>query len=225
MQQTPTTTRSAGQRIVTPQLPTGKWEHPALQDVLGNMRRYGLNETTLQRLLSNIAAWILMEIIKYNIHQNECVRRLSWATYIWQSLRILFLVNITLAGLSITRSTETEPPLTPEQRKLMGMDSHPRRSVSMSSATEVTPPRYRRGTPTSSPRESPLQRPLSASPSVQSIQSLLPASAGATPSPSPAISASRSVSGRYTYHDHARRLSSKPSLRSSSQSSLFLSQL
>lgn len=91
---------------------------------------------------------------------------LNYAVYALWTLRMLFLWNIGNVIILVLRGSDdfSDIAMTPEQRKLLGLNPNTSRSLSADPQSIITPPRYTKSTPTSR-AASPL--PGSSSPTMQ----------------------------------------------------------
>ncbi|KAK9477784.1 nuclear pore complex component-domain-containing protein [Lipomyces japonicus] len=203
---------------VTPrELPKGEWRHPAFDQVQERTSQTEFTQNTGHKMFLNALAWIAYAVVigwlrKWNwmadlTAQNEIFRKNM--TYIGIALQLLFLWNIVDGLVRLLRPREkfADIPLTPSQRKLMGLDDKVKTS---SPAKPLTPPKYVKGYSQAreSPRASPLLKKSIQGAAVDKNKNSSPKSAGnqvASPnSParstgSPVSSSGFTPSNRYLY--------------------------
>lgn len=135
----------------TPQ--TGSWKHPRFDEIVKRQRASVFSDSNLRRILYNvgglIALWFLSHFVQDNL---PTVYRLivsfrPYSTYIQISLQIMMGCNILMACLPLLRPKDdlSDIPLTPAQRKLLGLP--PSSAPPTPGSQYATPPRYTR-TPT-----------------------------------------------------------------------------
>ncbi|KAK9451531.1 nuclear pore complex component-domain-containing protein [Limtongia smithiae] len=152
--------------VATPkEMPTGKWRHPAFDDINSRVDATEFTQTTSRKMALNLLAWITYLVfvaamrswpwMQELMAENEKFSRRM--TYIGIALQLLFVWNIAdgLIRLIKPRDKLADVPLTPSQRKLMGLDEYVKTS---SPSQPLTPPKYVKSYPSSreSPRSSPL---------------------------------------------------------------------
>ncbi|KAG5518692.1 hypothetical protein PMAC_002661 [Pneumocystis sp. 'macacae'] len=120
---------SETQKNTIQKLPVGFWRHPSLDIIFKRIRKTGVKEETLKRLIVNILAIVIIHWVKNYINK-RFIR---------------------------PKDTFLDLSLTPIQRKLFGLD--PDVFTSSPSNNSITPPRYTKSSPRSrqSPRLSPQQ--------------------------------------------------------------------
>ncbi|EMR10230.1 hypothetical protein PNEG_01502 [Pneumocystis murina B123] len=159
--------RSKMQRKANQEPPIGFWRHPSLDIIFKRVRRVGVSEETIKRLIVNVLAIIIIQWVKNYLNKKRFIE-----TYLkeYNSLKVYFkyfnifihvvlLYNVIEATLRLVRPKDTflDLSLTPVQRKLFGLDPHVFPSSSLNNT--ITPPRYVKSSPQTrqSPRPSPQQ--------------------------------------------------------------------
>ncbi|KAK9356838.1 nuclear pore complex component-domain-containing protein [Lipomyces doorenjongii] len=208
------------------EIPKGEWRHPAFDQLHNRISKTEFTQATSRKMFLNALAWLVYSVAiswlsKWNLMQELWAVNEKFAknmTYIGAILQMLFLWNIVDGLIRLLRPKDKleDIPLTPNQRKLMGLDAN---VTTNSPAKPLTPPKYIKTYPQSreSPRVSPLlkksmqdavaksrQEPSSQTPQAQKQgQQLSPASQQAilrgSPS-SPASGIGFTPSGRYLYN-------------------------
>lgn len=144
--------------VRTPQRPTapapaiespGNWTHPRLREINRRRNRSTFNDKNVRKIAYNIAAliglWILQWVADQVLSPDSFTRQtktlLSWA---YLALQALPLLNIGVACLPLFRTEDnlSDIPLTPGQRKLLGLP--PSTTAPIPNAVYSTPPRYSR---------------------------------------------------------------------------------
>ncbi|KAG4305584.1 hypothetical protein PORY_001140 [Pneumocystis oryctolagi] len=136
--------------------PVGFWRHPLLDIIFKRIRKAGVMEETIKRLIINVMAII---IIHWSlIYFSKISRDIFKTIYIF--VHIILLYNVFEATLRFIRPKDTflDLSLTPIQRKLFGLDPDGL-FISSLPNNSITPPRYTKSSPQSrqSPRLSPQQ--------------------------------------------------------------------
>jgi len=167
-----------------PSIPTtGTWKHPKLDEIVKRQNAAKFTEDNVKQILYNlggITAVLLLGRSVWdsfpNFFQPGKVLH-PYADYVYHALNVIFVFNIIMAcrPLFRTRDDISDIPLTPGQRKLMGLP--PSSAPPTPGSQYITPPRYAR-TPT----------PLSGSPGSKGNYSRSPLSGKGSPT-------SESVSG------------------------------
>ncbi|KAK9369566.1 nuclear pore complex component-domain-containing protein [Lipomyces kononenkoae] len=155
-----------GSLPVTPkEIPKGEWRHPAFDQLNNRVAKTEFTQTTSRKMFQNGIALLVYSVAiswlkKWTFMQELWAVNETFAknmTYIGALLQLLFLWNILDGLIRLLRPQDKleDVPLTPNQRKLMGLDA----SVKTSSpANPLTPPKYVKTYPQS--RESPGVSPL-----------------------------------------------------------------
>ncbi|KAK3499849.1 nuclear pore complex component-domain-containing protein [Neurospora hispaniola] len=143
----------------TVQAGPGNWRHPLLAELEKRRRRTVFGEENVRQIAYNSLALFVIESLRAVLHPYLRVEflTLSWKSYgswIYAALLLVPLVNIVIALLPLFRPADdfADIPLTPSQRKLLGL---PPIAKATPGATAIsTPPKYSRtpsmaGTPAS----------------------------------------------------------------------------
>ncbi|KAK9239164.1 nuclear pore complex component-domain-containing protein, partial [Lipomyces kononenkoae] len=167
--QTPTETKPelpTGSLPVTPkEIPKGEWRHPAFDQMNDRVAKTEFTQTTSRKMFLNAMALLAYSIAISWLRKWTLMQEL-WAmnekfsknmTYIGAVLQLLFLWNIVDGLIRLLRPKDKleDVALTPNQRKLMGLDAN---VTTSSPAKPLTPPKYVKTYPQS--RESPGVSPL-----------------------------------------------------------------
>ncbi|KAJ8099308.1 nuclear pore complex component-domain-containing protein [Lipomyces tetrasporus] len=147
------------------EIPKGEWRHPAFDQLHDRVGKTEFTQATSRKMFLNALAWLVYSVVlswlkKWNWMQELWAMDEKFArnmTYIGTILQMLFLWNIVdgLIRLLRPRDKLEDIPLTPNQRKLMGLDVN---VTTSSPGKPLTPPKYVKTYPQSreSPRVSPL---------------------------------------------------------------------
>ncbi|KAL7274956.1 hypothetical protein RUND412_002110 [Rhizina undulata] len=138
--------------------PTGSWRHPAMEEVTRRNSARAFTDVTFHRLSLNGIAFFstfLAEAIASHIDVASYLPpspliKTYGAYFLW-FLRLLFIFNIFESLMRLLRPADefTDLPLTPTQRKLLGLNPDSPLSENARLASAITPPRYPKSTPTS----------------------------------------------------------------------------
>ncbi|KAK9456396.1 nuclear pore complex component-domain-containing protein [Dipodascopsis uninucleata] len=147
-------------------VPRGEWRHPAFDVLHTRVSKAEFTQATSRKMFLNAASWLAYSIAVHWLRKWNWIQELSTAnekfsknmTYIGIILQLLFLWNILdgIMRLLKPRDKLEDIPLTPNQRKLMGLDVNVK---SNSAGRPVTPPKYVK-TYNTHPRDSPRVSPL-----------------------------------------------------------------
>jgi len=153
-------------RLSTPQ--TGTWKHPRFDEIARRQNATTFTDRNVKMILFNVggllAMWMSEKFVKANIpslfHATAPLR--PYSTYLYILMRFLLVYNIIVAVLPLARRKDdlSDIPLTPAQRKLLGLP--PSSTPPTPGSQYVTPPRYARsptphsGSPSSGYSNSPL---------------------------------------------------------------------
>ncbi|KAL2040540.1 hypothetical protein N7G274_006519 [Stereocaulon virgatum] len=124
----------------------GSWRHPRFEEIARRQKANTFNDSNLRRVVWNGGALIALFVASsYPWYQtlNQLAQPLS--TPLLLLFYLLGLYNITIAILPLLRKTDelADIPLTPTQRKLLGLD--PNATPPFTPGTQyITPPRYPR---------------------------------------------------------------------------------
>lgn len=142
------------------QTPTGRWAHPAVAKITKLQSRKAPNETTLRRIMINLAALYIMRKISLYVHEVAFLKTVVQERYIdWT-----FYASYLLLAYNIAESARRfwwtlnydDPTLTDRQRKLLNLPASPAANAATPPAA-LTPPRYQKAfTPSPSSQSSPL---------------------------------------------------------------------
>ncbi|KAF4628049.1 hypothetical protein G7Y89_g10101 [Cudoniella acicularis] len=127
----------------TPQ--TGTWRHPKMDEIVARQNASNFSDRNIRMIAWN-AGGILVTISLPNLFETDNILH-PYATWTYYLLHCIFVYNIILALFPLFRSTDDieDIPLTPAQRKLLGLP--PSSKPATPDTKYVTPPRYSR-TPT-----------------------------------------------------------------------------
>ncbi|KAL2760708.1 hypothetical protein ACRALDRAFT_1073554 [Sodiomyces alcalophilus JCM 7366] len=157
MPTTPTTSRVATQTPLkstpknTPPVTEspGTWRHPRLNEIARRREATTFSDKNVRRIfwsvLAIVGVWAVQVGLRYFISPELITGTtrtyLGWARFV---LQLIPLINIGLAVLPLLRPSDTleDIPLTPAQRKLLGLP--PGSKPSTPNAAYSTPPRYSR---------------------------------------------------------------------------------
>ncbi|KTW29779.1 hypothetical protein T552_00984 [Pneumocystis carinii B80] len=159
--------RSKLQKRANQEPPIGFWRHPSLDIIFKRVRKVGVNEETIKRLIANVLAIIIIQWGKNYLNKKKFIEIYLkeynslkvYFKYLNIFIQVVLLYNVIEATLRLVRPKDTflDLSLTPIQRKLFGLDPHV--FPSFSSNNTITPPRYVKSSPQTrqSPRPSPQQ--------------------------------------------------------------------
>ncbi|CZT43189.1 uncharacterized protein RSE6_03187 [Rhynchosporium secalis] len=138
----------------TPSTPvTGTWRHPKLDEIVKRQNASSFTASNVKKIAYNIAGLFVIFFIARGLwtflpslfHPNAGLTPyVDWVYYI---LQLMFLFNIFMACMPLVRTSDdvSDIPLTPAQRKLLGLP--PSSAPPTPGSQYVTPPRYARTTP------------------------------------------------------------------------------
>ncbi|KAA8897537.1 hypothetical protein TRICI_006717 [Trichomonascus ciferrii] len=147
------------------EVPTGSWEHPSLKDI---RRRTVNKELVLRKVLVNLGVLLSIYLLGRLARRTPLSLYLDWvrgqgpvlsaiATYGHLGLQLLCFFNVVVGLSQIFQPPEKfdDLPITPSQRKLLGLPESPN-----SARSSPSPPRYLKSSPQArvSPRPSPLSK-------------------------------------------------------------------
>ncbi|KAH7323844.1 nuclear pore complex component-domain-containing protein [Rhexocercosporidium sp. MPI-PUGE-AT-0058] len=175
----------------TPSTPvTGTWRHPKLDEIVRRQNASNFTASNVKKIAYNGGGLLVVFVIGRALwtflpslfHPGKALTPYAdWAYYI---LQLVFLFNIVMACMPLVRTPDdiSDIPLTPAQRKLLGLP--PSSAPPTPGSQYVTPPRYARTTPVGgSPgaRGNYSGSPLSAKGSPNGSTTGLPFSPGSSP--------------------------------------------
>ncbi|KAK9471602.1 nuclear pore complex component-domain-containing protein [Dipodascopsis tothii] len=146
-------------------VPTGSWKHPSLDAVQRRGAAREFTQATSRRMVLNAVSWIAFHVGSRALASLAWMQELYAANEIFSrnlhyagvALQMLFLWNIIDGLIKLARPQDRfeDLPLTPSQRKLLGLNPD---VVPSKPVTPMTPPKYVKTSPQarSSPRASPL---------------------------------------------------------------------
>ncbi|KAG5438786.1 hypothetical protein PCANB_002506 [Pneumocystis canis] len=153
------------QKDIVQESPIGFWRHPSLDIIFQRIRKAGVDEETIKRLIVNILTIIIIQWVKNyikkklsGIYLKQFINFKIYLKYFNIFIHIILLYNIFEATLRFIRPKDTflDLSLTPIQRKLFGLDPH---VFNSSPNNNITPPKYTKSSPQNRqlPRLSPQQ--------------------------------------------------------------------
>ncbi|KAK3327872.1 nuclear pore complex component-domain-containing protein [Cercophora scortea] len=133
----------------------GNWRHPRLAEITRRQSKNTFSETNIRTIVYNVGALAVLEVTRSLIlpvvlpyWPNQLLGRelRTHAFWIFLGLALIPLLNIGVALLPLVRPRDDMPdiPLTPGQRKLLGLPSTGRPVASTPNSVYSTPPRYSR---------------------------------------------------------------------------------
>ncbi|KAK9460353.1 nuclear pore complex component-domain-containing protein [Lipomyces oligophaga] len=149
----------------TTPIPTGQWRHPAFDQVNSRLSKKEFTQSTSRKMVLNAVAWAFLSIISRLVSKwswmldlaSENLKFTKHMKLVAIALQLLFLYNIADGMIRLIRPKDNlqDVPLTPNQRKLMGLDDSVK---TLSPSSPITPPRYTKSLPASreTSRPSPL---------------------------------------------------------------------
>lgn len=143
------------------QTPTGRWQHPAVTKITQLHSRRAPNETTLTRILANLAALYVVQKISpyvYDFVRLKTSFELQYIKWTFMAVYLLFVYNVfDNARRFWWVNTYDDPSLSASQRKLLNLPASPISAGASGTAAAVTPPRYQKTfTPSPASQSSPL---------------------------------------------------------------------
>lgn len=147
------------------EVPTGSWEHPSLKDI---RRRTVNKELVLRHVLINIAILVFIYLLSRLGKRGPLHFYIGWiesqgsilsavVKYGHIGLQLLCFYNVVVGLSQLFQPPEKfdDLPITPSQRKLLGLPDSPN-----SAKSSPSPPRYLKSSPQArlSPRPSPLSK-------------------------------------------------------------------
>ncbi|RKU47087.1 hypothetical protein DL546_000033, partial [Coniochaeta pulveracea] len=127
----------------------GNWKHPRLAEITKRQRRTEFSQRNLNSIAYNAGA-LIASIVVRQISTSKLpsswfsAQTLTYASWTYLTLQLIPVINILLALLPLFRQIDdlSDIPLTPAQRKLLGLP--PSSAPPTPSSTIATPPRYKR---------------------------------------------------------------------------------
>jgi len=147
-----TSTPVTGSPATTP----GKWRHPQFEEIIRRQQETTFSDQNVKKIIYNVVAffvlWILQKAGQVYLpifYMAETFYPfwdyISFGTgYLLLGIRVVFLYNIFVACQPLLRPKDdlSDIPLTPAQRKLLGLE--PTSTPPTPGSTYATPPRYPR---------------------------------------------------------------------------------
>jgi len=157
---------------------TGTWRHPKMDEIVRRQNAASFTDRNVRNILYNIGGIITVFFVTRSLWNSfpsffqDGKSLQPYATYCYHALQLVFMYNIVIALLPLARAKDdmSDIPLTPAQRKLLGLP--PSSAPPTPGSQYVTPPRYAR-TPT----------PLSGSPATKGVYSGSPLAGKGSPIP------------------------------------------
>ncbi|RPA86991.1 hypothetical protein BJ508DRAFT_410580 [Ascobolus immersus RN42] len=139
------------------QTPTGSWRHPALDRIARQRRDDTFTDASVRRIAINFAGLVCTFVVFNHVKEYSLMKYLfrllpkeiyNNSTYIIWLLRLLMVYNIaeTINRAFTTENEFRNVPLTPQQRRLLGLNPN---VPTPPDASLATPPRYAKTTPNS----------------------------------------------------------------------------
>lgn len=147
------------------QIPTGSWEHPSLKDI---RKRTVNKELMIHKLLINGGILIALYLFSrgnntaqlnnwFGFITHKYPQILTYSRYLYIGIQLLCFYNVLVSVSSLFEPKEKydDLPITPNQRKLLGLPESPN-----SAKSSPSPPKYLKSSPQArvSPRPSPLSK-------------------------------------------------------------------
>ncbi|KAK7205559.1 nuclear pore complex component-domain-containing protein [Myxozyma melibiosi] len=155
-----------GSRPATPQdIPKGRWRHPAFDELNKRVASSEFTQVTSQKIIQNAVALAVYSIVVKVLGQWNWIEEFELkyellskaAHYFGLILQVIFIWNIISGALRLFNKKDNleDIPLTPNQRRLMGLSDS---GKGLSPASPLTPPKYVKtfGSSRESPHASPL---------------------------------------------------------------------
>jgi len=160
--------------VSTPQ--TGTWRHPKMDEIVRRQNAASFTDRNMRNILYNIAGIVAVFFLTRSLWNSfpslfqEGRSLQPYAEYSYLAIQTVFIYNIVMACWPLFRAKDdmSDIPLTPAQRKLLGLP--PSSAPPTPGSQYVTPPRYAR-TPT----------PLSGSPATKGVYSGSPLAGKGSP--------------------------------------------
>ncbi|KAE8446171.1 hypothetical protein EG329_012396 [Mollisiaceae sp. DMI_Dod_QoI] len=137
---------------------TGTWRHPKMDEIVRRQNASNFTDQNIRNILYNIGGIVTVFVVARALWDSfpsffqEGKPLQPYASYGYLGLQIIFMYNILLACFPLFRTKDdmSDIPLTPAQRKLLGLP--PSSAPPTPGSQYITPPRYARTpTPLSSP--------------------------------------------------------------------------
>ncbi|EMC93948.1 hypothetical protein BAUCODRAFT_36408 [Baudoinia panamericana UAMH 10762] len=142
---------STPQQQPTPAAPTpGQWQHPRMQEIIRRQNATRFDSSNLRVIGMNAAflvASVLVPLFGAKTLPSSWIRAIEpYALYALNLLRAFFILNVSLAVLPAFRQLDSceDVPLTPSQRRLLGLPPMSRPATPQEQQQYATPPRYSR---------------------------------------------------------------------------------
>ncbi|RFU33476.1 hypothetical protein B7463_g2849, partial [Scytalidium lignicola] len=144
----PSTPVSQASLPSTPQ--AGNWRHPQFDEITKRQNATNFSERNVRQIIYNIGGLAVLWFLGRFLWDNFPTLFLPngslqpYATYSYRTLQIIFTFNIGVALLPLIRPKDdlSDIPLTPGQRKLLGLP--PSSAPPTPGSSYITPPRYPR---------------------------------------------------------------------------------
>lgn len=155
---------------------TGTWRHPKMDEIVRRQNASSFTDRNVRNILYNSGGILMVFFVARALWDSfpsffaEGKSLQPYAGYGYHALQFIFIYNIIIACLPLFRTTDdmSDIPLTPAQRKLLGLP--PSSAPPTPGSQYITPPRYAR-TPT----------PLSGSPATKGVYSNSPLAGKGSP--------------------------------------------
>ncbi|KAK0651911.1 nuclear pore complex component-domain-containing protein [Cercophora newfieldiana] len=132
-----------------PQESPGNWRHPRLTEITRRQSKTVFSEKEVKQIIYNAAALVALFLVRTGVRPHWPAQLLStemklYGGWIYLALTIVPLLNIGRALLPLVRPKDdlSDIPLTPAQRKLLGLP--PSSKLATPGSAYSTPPRYSR---------------------------------------------------------------------------------
>ncbi|KXT03445.1 hypothetical protein AC578_1635 [Pseudocercospora eumusae] len=144
----------------TPKQQTGQWVHPHMDEVIRRRNATNFDSSNMQSILISsaflITSLFLRSILGYTFPLSWLRAVHPYPLYAIWLLQAVLVANIGIALLPLFRKPDAceDVPLTPQQRRLLGLPPMSRPATPQEKEQYVTPPRFSKSTPRSSPATS-----------------------------------------------------------------------
>lgn len=143
---TPATPASKSASLATPV--SGTWRHPQFDEIARRQNATTFSERNLKQAMYNMTGVVVLWVVARFLWNNfpsffhEGMAFDPYATYTYHGLQLLFTYNTIIAFLPLFRKKDnlSDIPLTPGQRKLLGLA--PSSKPPTPGSQYATPPRY-----------------------------------------------------------------------------------
>ncbi|KAI6249117.1 Nucleoporin [Erysiphe necator] len=137
-------------RIISSSPPAGTWQHPRLDEIVSRQNACSFDKRNIKSIIYNtgvvfaiiFAARQVTKVFPFLLHDSTSLKQ--YIRFLYYFIQAILVYNIIIAFLPLFRQTDdlADIPLTPAQRKLLGLS--PLSAAHTPGSKFNTPPRYAR---------------------------------------------------------------------------------